>query len=468
MRSCTGRLSLLAGALSTFMVSTAFATNGYLPHGFGTKSKGMAGAGTALAQDTMSMVGNVASPVWLGRRLDVGASLFRPSRDYTQQASSNQFPPEAIAAGMAPPWPSPIGSNADFTGTVDSDRDFFLIPHFAYSHPLDAVSALGVALYGNGGMNTTYQPGDTTAMPGTPGAAGLGTFGGAFSNPADARTGVDLAQVGLNLNYSRKINEQLSLGVGVILAYQMFKASGVSPFGGLVADGNPDNLSSRGRDGAFGWGAQLGALWQVNDRLSLGLSYQTQIDFAAFDKYADLFAQQGDLDAPAILNLGLAFRARPDLLFAFDVQRIWYGDIDAFANSMSENLMLCMQGATQYCLGGDHGVGFGWDDITVYKVGVQWDVRPDWTLRAGYSKTNQPVPDEGVLFNTLAPAVIEQHFTLGLTKRLNKRSEINLAAMYAPRNDLDCGCQVPFSGGPESINIAMEQWELELSFGYRW
>lgn len=63
-------------------------------------------------------------------------------------------------------------------------------------------------------MNTTDQPGDTTALPATPGSAGLGTFSGAFSTPPDARTGVDLAQLGPNLSYSRKLTEQFSVGVG--------------------------------------------------------------------------------------------------------------------------------------------------------------------------------------------------------------------------------------------------------------
>lgn len=92
---------------------------------------------------------------------------------------------------------------------------------------------------------------------------------------------------------------------------------------------------------------------------------------------------------------------------------------------------------------------------------------PDLSLRAGYSYGKQPVPSNGVLFNVIAPAVIEHHFTLGLTKALNKQTELSLAAMYAPKVDLDCGCSLPFSGGEETINIAMDQWEFELSIGIR-
>jgi long-chain fatty acid transport protein len=443
------------------------ATNGYFSHGYGTKNKAMAGAGTALPQDAMISAVNVAGMVWVGQRLDAGLTLFSPHREYTQKSSTNGFPPEAIQAGMAPPWPVPIGSNPDFTGTVDSEKDLFFIPHFAYAHPLDDKSAVGVSLYGNGGMNTTYNHHDTTKLPGTPGANGLGTFGGAMMTPSAASTGVDLAQLALNLNYSRKLTDDFSLGGGLILAYQRFKAKGLSPFGSLVADGNPNHLSNNGAEGVFGWGAQFGALWQVNDRFSIGAAYQTQIDFNAFNDYSDLFAEGGDLDAPAFLNVGLAFKPREDLTLAFDVQHIWFSDVAALGNGTSANIAKCMAGDPKYCMGGDKGPGFGWQDMTVYKFGVQWDYKPDLTLRAGYSYGDQPVPAESVLFNTLAPAVIEQHFTLGFTKQLGKNREINFAGMYAPKNDVDCGCTLPFSGGPESINIAMSQWELEMSFGMR-
>lgn len=438
------RSALAAGiALACVLPTAVQATNGYLSHGYGTKSKGMAGAGSALPQDAMISTANVAGMVWLEQRMDLGASLFAPSREYTQNATTN-----LIETGPA----MPLGSRANFTGTVESENDVFLIPHFAYNHRLDDVSAAGVALYGNGGMNTEYDHRDTSYD--------MGTY-------AAGTTGVNLSQLALNFNYSRKLNSDFSVGAGIILAYQMFEAKGMSNFGWMTADGNPDNLSNRGNDSVFGWGAQLGALWQINERLSLGAAYQSQVDFERFDRYSDLFAEGGDLDAPAFVNLGLAFKATPTLTFALDMQHIWYSDVEALSNDMTNSINLCMQGQTAYCLGGSKGVGFGWRDMTVYKLGAQWAMQPDLTLRAGYSYGKQPIPSEGVLFNVMAPALIEHHFTMGLTKTLNERSEINIAAMYAPQKDLDCGCTLPFSGGEESINIAMDQWELELSFGLK-
>lgn len=432
-------------------VTPAQATNGYLSHGYGTKSKGMAGTGAALPQDAMTAATNVAGTVWVGQRLDIGFSLFQPNREYTQQASTN------LANNGYPPMP--IGSNANYTGTVESENDLFLIPHFAYSQPLDEVSAIGVALYGNGGMNTSYDHHDT--------AYGMGAYGGAMATPSDATTGVDLMQAALNLNYSRKIADNFSIGGGMILAYQMFKAEGFSGFGRMAADGNPQALSNKGRESVPGLGFQVGALWQMSDQLALGAAYQSQVDFKRFGSYSDLFAEHGDLNAPAFVNIGLAFKATSDLTFAFDVQHIWYSDIAALSNDMTNNIQLCMAGQIAHCLGGSQGVGFGWRDMTVYKIGAQWAMQPDLTLRAGYSYGKQPIPQEGVLFNVVAPALIEHHFTLGLTKALTQNSEINLAAMYAPRKEIDCGCELPFSGGAESINIAMDQMELELSFGLK-
>ena len=41
-----------------------------------------------------------------------------------------------------------------------------------------------------------------------------------------------------------------------------------------------------------------------------------------------------------------------------------------------------------------------------------------------------------VLFNILAPAVVESHITLGCSKSINKSNEIILGFMYAPANTL--------------------------------
>jgi len=58
---------------------SAFATNGYFSHGYSVKSKGLAGGGSALPQDAMIAADNPAGMVKVGKRMDLGLSIFSPS-----------------------------------------------------------------------------------------------------------------------------------------------------------------------------------------------------------------------------------------------------------------------------------------------------------------------------------------------------------------------------------------------------
>lgn len=75
LRHAVAAAALLAAA------PWAQATNGYFPHGFGLKAKGMGGASIALAHDAFAGVNNPAAAAFAGNRWDVGAEIFRPYRD---------------------------------------------------------------------------------------------------------------------------------------------------------------------------------------------------------------------------------------------------------------------------------------------------------------------------------------------------------------------------------------------------
>ncbi len=167
------------------------------------------------------------------------------------------------------------------------------------------------------------------------------------------------------------------------------------------------NLTDRGNDSAWGYGFQIGALWDINPMFSLGASYRTKMYMSEFDKYSDLFADNGDFDMPAVAAIGAAFRPNERLTLALDVQWIGFGDIDAVANDNNLfekcNLFNPMGYDARYCLGGSKGAGFGWDDMTVFKLGAQYEINDQWTVQAGYSHGDQPIDGSQVAFNALAP-----------------------------------------------------------------
>jgi long-chain fatty acid transport protein len=452
-------LMVAAGSALCAVTVTANATNGYFSHGYGTKNKGMAGAGVALSQDALAAATNPAGMAGLGERFDIGLAVFNPNREY----SVDGFP-------SGQPGTFPLE-----TGGAESDSDYFLIPHFGYNWDLGDGMAVGISIYGNGGMNTDYpahanpirgsqgQGADPNAAGFNPCVAGVFKGTGVF---CDGTAGVNLSQLFIAPTFAQSINKQFSWGITPILAYQEFEAKGLGTFAGFVADGNPDNLSNRGKDDSTGFGGRVGVLFNATDQFRIGAAYQTEIDMSEFDKYSDLFAEQGDFDIPANWTLGIAWDTSPRSTLTFDVQQIMYGDIASIGNNFSQLTDVCFNGNPDGCLGGDEGAGFGWDDMTVYKLGYQWSYgsSADWVWRIGYSHGDQPIPKSEVLFNVLAPGVMEDHVTAGFTKAMGDGMELNFALMYAPNNSVK-GSN-PMDPGQE-IEIEMTQYELELGFGWK-
>ena len=120
-----------------------------------------------------------------------------------------------------------------------------------------------------------------------------------------------------------------------------------------------------------------------------------------------------------------------------------------------------MERTLKSCLGGDNGGGFGWSDIDVYKIGVQWEKTKQDIFRFGYSHANQTIRSSQVLFNILAPAVIEDHITVGYTRVLNNNSEISIEAMHALHNSVE-GSN-PFDP-TQQIRLKMNQFEVGVSW----
>jgi long-chain fatty acid transport protein len=408
-------------AAAVLLAPMAHATNGYFSHGYGIKAKGMAGVGIALPQDSLAAATNPAGMVMVGDRLDVGLDWFRPIRDSEITGS--------------------------FGGVVDgtyngSDKKNFLIPEFGYNKMLDPNMSVGVSVYGNGGMNTDYKD-------------GIPLFG-------TSRAGVDLMQLFVAPTFAYKITKDHALGVSLNLSYQRFKAYGLENFA-TSASSSPGDVTNRGYDSSTGWGVRIGYTGKLADAVTIGATYQSKTRMSKFGKYKGLFAGQGDFDIPENYGIGIAVQATPALTIAADVQRINYGGIKAIANTVD----CFFAGACQ--LGADNGPGFGWRDMTVYKLGLIYAYSRDLSLRVGYSTGRQPIPSSQTLFNMLSPGVIEDQFTLGATWNVSPESELTVAYMHAFRKKVDGANSIPLGGGfpGGDANLRMYQDSLGVAYGVK-
>ena len=87
-----------------------------------------------------------------------------------------------------------------------------------------------------------------------------------------------------------------------------------------------------------------------------------------------------------------------------------------------------------------------------------------WTLRAGYSHCDQPIQKSEVMFNILAPGVVQDHITFGCSKVLSdKGNALHFAFVYALDNSVKGGN--PMDPG-QNIEVKMNQIELEIAYSF--
>ena len=500
----------LRGALALAALlacAPAAATNGYFAHGYSAAQRALGGAGTALTEDALVATINPAGAAWVGERLDINLSLFAPARGYL--------------AG-------PVGSGAQNSilrigeDAPASWNPRYYIPGFAYVAPIDEVSSWGIAVYGNGGLNTEYHGNIAHFAEGFAVGAGpvnlvnlqtqcAGSYGGGqpvngasdsggFCGKGNPVAQVDLIQLFIAPHYARKFGATSSIGIAPIVAGQRFRADGLKAFAQF--SNAPDKVSDNRYDLSYGYGGRVGVLTGAIPGFGFGASYQTRIRMSPFKKYQGLFAGGGDFDVPSSWNLGLSAHPTAGLSLAYDFQRINFSEIKSVGNRFDPNdfvnncarprllAALGFGGSTDpsdSCLGAATGPGFGWRDVSVHKFGIQYRLSAV-TLRAGYSQTHQPIPQSEVLFNILAPAVIEKHYTVGASYALNPSWGLDFTGMYAPGHpvvgknplsntsasaaDLVLGApsnQTAFGedANDQDIQLDMHQYEITVGLSYR-
>ncbi|WP_037376046.1 OmpP1/FadL family transporter, partial [Sedimenticola selenatireducens] len=380
-----------------------------------------------LKKQLLAAATNPAGMVHVGNRMDLGAEWFRPIRSADVSGNGG-------------------GGNGHHDG---SDTKNFIIPEFGYNRMLDENSSFGVSVFGNGGMNTDYKDGFTL-------------FNGAAY---PTRTGVDLAQLFIVPTYAFKLNENHSLGIGLNLAVQTFEALGLQNFDQAAFSADLGNVTDNGHDISYGAGIRLGWQGKVSDSVTLGATYQTRTYMTEFDDYSGLFAEQGDFDIPENYAIGIAVQATPKLVIAADVMRINYADINAINNGGPTTNPNAFTANGR--LGTDGGLGFGWEDQTVYKLGIAYQYSPQLTLRAGYNHADQPIPAAETLFNMLAPATVEDHLTLGATWVLDNGSELTFSYMHAFENSVKGSGSIPAAFGSGEADLKMYQDSIGIAYSWK-
>jgi long-chain fatty acid transport protein len=420
-------------------VPKAHATDGHFLHGVGAINAAMGGAGIAAP---VSVLGTFyLNPAGLmafdGTRIEFSMEMFKADR--------------SVASTFGP-----------FSGSTPSVSDWVPIPAFGGTYKLNSERVvLGISGLGIGGFGVDYpaenQPtngGDNPILFPQPNG-----FGQVFSNyqllnvtPSVAWAASDKLWLGASFKFAWAALTIIPAPVG---APDFDPASG------------PFFPQAGATDGAFGWGFSGGLLYHVNDMIALGGSYTTEQQFSSFQwnsthanpnlpNFGEPRTVEFQLNVPAVAGAGIAVQALPSLLLTGDFKYYFYEDTEGF--KVPDSGPFNADGSV---------AGFAWTNIYSIATGLKFDVSPLVALYGGYNYTQNPIPDEWSMINVPAPAIVQNHATLGVGIRPTRHLEITLGYYKAFENSGTGPIYGPAGPIPgSSVTNTLSEDSIQLMFSY--
>lgn len=276
---------------------------------------------------------------------------------------------------------------------VDSDSDLYLIPSGAMALRVNPRLVFGMGMAGLSGMGVDFDDIRPT-----------------LANNQVVVTTKQFYKIAPGFGF--KVNDQLSLGAALNFNYQS-----LAIYNSL--GGQPLALP---QTQVFGWGATFGLTYDLNDKVRLGASYVTKQWMDEFEWNSAAGKYRMTMDAPPSLAVGVAFKPMPGLTVEADIKHIWFSDVldrVAFDTPMGRSSM-----------------NFGWDDQTVFALGLTKQVNKRTQVRLGYNYGENPIDPEDVMANLGSLAVTEHHLALGVTRFFNDKVAGSLSYVHAFENDV--------------------------------
>jgi long-chain fatty acid transport protein len=418
----------LAAAAIAALASPALATNGMRMIGFSPTQNAMGGTGVGATLDSGAVLTNPAGITELGHRFDASLTWFKPSVDYT--------------ANSADPVNFPVANDGV---KYTSDRGGSPIPNIGYVLPINKDLAFGLGAFGVGGMGVDYKP---------------GLYGG--------RTLTSFMNLRVAPAIAYKVNEMFSAGLTLNGSFAQMEYDVAAGFGQV-----PHETAT-----SFGYGATLGVKITPMKDLTFGLAYETKSDFQDFEFTIpshdvptglpppnDVATVPGGtdklaFDQPAVATVGVAWRAMPALLLAFDVQWINWSDVMG-KNGPKYTNDTQLTGALPF--------NMSWDDQLVFKVGAEFAATDAVKVRAGFDYGKNPLDPDRAFENIAFPAVAESHITAGLGWDITPAWGLQVGGMYSPKTTLKgANAAFPPAGqGIGSYETSMSQYSIDLGVSWK-
>ena len=378
-----------------FTASTSFAGGFRIPEA-GAKAMGMGFAFTAQADDPSAIYFNPAGLTQLkGQNVMVGATYLR--------LDGGEFTGTTPLTG---------GATANET---QKSLDF-IIPNAYYTRTTDSGNvAYGVGIFAPFGLGQEYENKNTSI----------------FRNQI---TLIDLMTVVVNPTIAFKINDWLSVGVGVDWMYGKAKLEKTP-----VAPGAGNLYNSELEGDGNEWGYNFGVLLKPTENFRIGANYRSKFTLEIKDADVNISntspaygsgllgptpsSTKGDatIAMPATFALGVAYTVGK---LTVEADADW-----TFWHSFS-NLPISIRNQVPTLFTTDNAKH--WEDVVAFRLGVEYRVTDPLSLRAGFVYDPTPVPASTM--GPELPDATKLDYVIGAGYKVGAWT-IDVAGMYIDKKD---------------------------------
>jgi hypothetical protein len=204
--------------------------------------------------------------------------------------------------------------------------------------------------------------------------------------------------------------------IGAVISYESFSANGlgVREF---------DEFAS-GTDVSTGSAIQLGWGKELASGLSISSAYRSKMSMDAFQNYRGLFSEPGRFDAPARISTKLSYKLGERSAIGVSVQRLEYAATKPFSSRLLPDRFVSL-------LGDNASPNFEWENLTLYRAGLDQGFGRNSVVSLSVSSTLQPSPTSALLRNALSNTR-DYTVSLGVEQRFSKAASLKFGATYMP------------------------------------
>ena len=370
----------------------------------GQVQQGMAGAGTGLVQDAAVVFFNPGGVTFLkGNSITAGATATIANGEYIDT-------PSGTVSRTNNPISTPFAAYAVF-GSKDSSNFF-------------SKFKFGVGIYTPFGSTARWEDGWT------------GRF---------ALTSLKLQSIFFQPTVSYKICNKLGFGAGLVYAYGNVELKQDIPlYSNTSTNGGYGSADLKGTAG--GWGYNLGLYYTPTEKLSIGLTYRSQVNMALSSGTANFTVPasvasnfpsgpfSSSIPLPSVLTLGFGYKVNTKLSLALDVNYIGWKAYDTLAFDYKNNTPILK----------DTKLPRDYKNTFAFRLGAQYHITEKFTVRAGVALSLTPIKD-GYVTPEL-PDANKVNLTCGIGYKISNKFRVDASYTFENLKRTDNNTNLKLSG----------------------